>query len=243
MKPLDLNKVSAYVEKNINTFHDKKLEKIKGLTLTSVLRRKNPYLFKAKNIITAQDLVTSILDAFFSSGEETIFGEFLEALAIFVAGEVYDGKKSAAEGIDLELDKDGVKYIVSIKSGPNWGNSSQIKRMKDNFRKAQRILRTNNPTANIIAINGCCYGIDHKPDKGEYRKLCGQLFWEFISGNSNLYVDIIEPLGFKAREKNAAVNDEYAKIINRFTLEFMNNYCTDGEIQWDRLVKFNSGHN
>ena len=29
-------------------------------------------------------------------------------------------------GIDLEFDKDGVRYIVTIKSGPNWGNSSQI---------------------------------------------------------------------------------------------------------------------
>lgn len=50
--------------------------------------------------------------------------------------------KSAAEGVDLEFNKDGKKYLVSIKSGPNWGNSSQIKKMIDNFNKAKNI--TNN---------------------------------------------------------------------------------------------------
>jgi DNA modification methylase len=29
----------------------------------------------------------------------------------------------------------------------------------------------------------------------DYLKLCGQEFWEFISGNINLYVEIVEPLG------------------------------------------------
>ncbi|MCB1935052.1 MAG: hypothetical protein KDF59_03835 [Nitrosomonas sp.] len=31
-------------------------------------------------------------------------------------------------------------------------------------------------------------------------KYCGQQFWEFISGTSNLYTDIIEPLGHEAKE-------------------------------------------
>ena len=61
---------------------------------------KNPYLFKAKDINTAQDFVTFILDAHLSSQEETIFGGFLEELAIFICSQVYSGQKSAAEGID-----------------------------------------------------------------------------------------------------------------------------------------------
>ncbi|HPK53898.1 MAG TPA: PmeII family type II restriction endonuclease, partial [Smithellaceae bacterium] len=36
-----------------------------------------------------------------------------------------------------------------------------------------------------------CYGKDSNPDKGDYLKLCGQIFWEFISGDENLYTDII----------------------------------------------------
>jgi hypothetical protein len=61
-------------------------------------------------------------------------------LSIHVCGLVYGGTKSSAEGIDLELRKDGTTYLVSIKSGPNWGNSRQIARMKDDFKKAKKFL-------------------------------------------------------------------------------------------------------
>lgn len=170
-----------------------------------------------------------------------IFGEFLEKLAVFVCGQVFDGRKSSAEGIDLEFARDGVTYIVSIKSGPNWGNSSQIKRMVDNFKQAKRILRTANSMANIQAVNGCCYGQQSRPDKGDYLKLCGQEFWEFISGDDRLFVDIVEPLGHQAKERNKAFLGEYAKIVNLFTREFMDEFCIDGVIDWDKLVRFNSG--
>ncbi|HSG25343.1 MAG TPA: PmeII family type II restriction endonuclease [Anaerolineales bacterium] len=240
--PLELSEIKEYVAKNIGSFHDKRLDRLDNLKLNNILKRKNPYLFKAKNILNSQDLVKSLLDAYLSSQEEAIFGDFLEGLAIFVCNQVYSGRKSAAEGIDLEFDKDGIRYIVSVKSGPNWGNSSQIKKMKDNFKKAKRILRTSNATMNIIAINGCCYGKDNNPDKGDYHKLCGQRFWEFISGDEDLYISIIKPLENKAKQKNSEFNKEYAKIINRFTYQFSKEFCSpDGEIDWKKLVKFNSG--
>src|SRR3989337_4044183 len=189
MKSIEIRDVRTYVEKNIGSFHLKRLENLEKLKLSIILKRKNPYLFKAKNILTAQDLVKSLLDAYLSSQEETIFGDFLEGLAVFICGKVFDGKKSAAEGIDLEFERERIKYIVAIKSGPNWGNSSQINRMKDNFKKAKKILGAHTSLKNIVAVNGCCYGRNTTPDKGDYLKLCGQRFWAFISGNENLYVD------------------------------------------------------
>jgi len=241
MNLLGIDEVVKYVERNIGSFHVKRLQNLDELKLHKILKRKNPYLFKAKNILTAQDLVKVLLDAHLSSQEETIFGDFLEGLAIFICGRVYDGKKSAAEGIDLEFSKDGIKYIVAIKSGPNWGNSNQILRMKDNFLKAIKILKTNNPKIHVIAVNGCCYGKDNKPEKGNYQKLCGQRFWEFISGNENLYTEIIEPLGHKAKEKNEQFLESYPQVVNKFTLAFMNEFCVDGKIKWGKLVQFNSG--
>jgi hypothetical protein len=114
--------------------------------------------------------------------------------------------------------------------------------MKDDFKKAKRILGTNTKGTRVVAVNGCCYGKDDKPDKGEYLKLCGQRFWEFISGDENLYTDIIEPLGHNAKEKNEQFQQEYAKVINKFTLEFSQEYCApDGSILWSKLVQFNSG--
>lgn len=114
--------------------------------------------------------------------------------------------------------------------------------MKDDFKKAKRILGTNTKGIRVVAVNGCCYGKDDNPDKGDYLKLCGQRFWEFVSGDENLFTHIIEPIGHKAKEKNEEFMIEYAKVINKFTLEFSNEYCSKtGEILWPELVKFNSG--
>ena len=241
MKPITQQEIADYVEANIQVFHQKRLDSLQKLKMLNVVRRKNPYLFKAKDINTAPEFVKTILDAFLSSQEEGIFGGFLEELAIFISSQVYGGRKSSAEGIDLEFERDKVRYIVSIKSGPNWGNSSQVAKLRDNFRKVKRILRTNTSLTNVVAVNGCCYGKDRKPDKGEYLKLCGQKFWEFISGDANLYTDIIEPLGHRAREKNVRFMQEYAKVVNRFTAEFIGKFCdADGNMLWEEIVKFNS---
>lgn len=240
MNPLKMSDVVSYVEENIGMFHSRRLEKLTELKLREVIKRKNPYLYKAKNILIAYEFVKSILDAYLSSQEEGLFGNFLEGLAVFINREVYNGHKSTAAGIDLEFDKENTRYIVSIKSGPNWGNSQQVKRMRDNFKTAARTLRTSNSKLNVVAVNGCCYGIDKTPDKGDYYKYCGQLFWDFISGNENLYTDIIEPLGHNAKTKNDEFLEAYTQLVNKFEFEFMQEFCIDGKIDWTRIVKINS---
>ena len=240
MSSLNWKGLTVFAEEKIADYHQKKLESLSTLKLKTILKRKNPYLFKAKNLLTASDLVKTLLDAHLSSHEETIFGDFLEELAIYVNARVFGGRKSSTEGIDLEFDNDGIRYIVSIKSGPNWGNSSQIKKMKDNFTKAQRILHTGNTKLHIQPVNGCCYGQDNQPDKGAYWKLCGQRFWEFIGDDDSLYTRLIDPIGHRAKDKNTDFHKQYAKVVNLFAAEFMQDFCDDGEINWTRLVEFNS---
>lgn len=241
MKQINLNDVTQYVEENIGIFHEKRITGLKKLKLEKVLAKKNPYLFKAKYTLTAQGIIETLTDAFISSQEETIFGDWLEGLAIFINSEVYGGRKSGIPGIDLEFDNDGARYIITIKSGPNWGNSSQIEKLRADFKTAQKTLRTSNSKLNIIAVNGCCYGRDNNPDKGDYFKYCGQRFWEFISGDSDLYTKIIEPLGYKAKERNDDFIQSYSQMVNRFTKEFADTFCLgDGSINWNKLVQFNS---
>ena len=119
--PITNQQIADYVQTNIGSFHDKRLEALNKLQLNKLLRRKNPYLFRSKNINTASELMTSLLDAHLSSQEETLFGTFLEGLALHVAETVHGGWKSTATGVDIEFEKEGVRYIVSVKSGPNWG--------------------------------------------------------------------------------------------------------------------------
>lgn len=242
MNKINLNDVTLYVEQNIGVFHKKRIARLNKLDLKTVLKKKNPYLFKAKHFLTASEIVKSITDAYISSGEETIFGDWLEGLVLFINQQVYGGWKSGIKNIDLEFDNDNIRYLVNIKSGPNWGNSSQISKMKSDFKTAQKTLRTSNSNLLIKSVNGCCYGVDNNPDKGEYFKYCGQRFWDFISGNKNLYIDIIEPLGHKSKERNYEFLESYSNLINKFTKEFIVEFCKiNGEIDWLSLVEFNSG--
>jgi hypothetical protein len=241
MNTLNIADVTKYVEEKIVVFHEKRLKSLDNLKLSDVLKRKNPYLFKAKNTETSEQIVRGIVDAHISSNEETIFGDWLEGLAIFVNEKVFGGWKSGIKNIDLEFDRDGIRYIVTIKSSKNWGNSSQVAKLISDFKTAKKALRTSNSQLQIVAVNGCCYSIDNNPDKGDYFKYCGQEFWAFISGNENLYLEIVEPLGHKARERNADFQILYAQMINKFTKEFANSFCDEnGNIDWKKLVEFNS---
>lgn len=236
-----IEKARQYVKKQIAPdFHDKRRDSLEGLQLDVVLKRKNPYLFRAKAIVSAPDLVKQLLLAHLSSQEETLFGAFLEGLAIHICEHAFGGAKSTTEGIDLEFTRDKVRYVVSVKSGPNWGNASQIAKMVQNFDRARRIAGAR---AHVVAVNGCCYGRDARPHKakGNYLKLCGQDFWHLISGEPLLYQEIIEPLGHEARQRNDEFEEAFAKLHTRFTTEFTQNFCLpDASIDWDKIVALNS---
>ena len=206
------------------------------------LQKKNPYLFRAKNITVANDLVNDVLDAFLASSEEKLFGDFLEELAIFVSSKTCKGRKSAATGIDLEFENDKTLYLVSIKSGPNWGNSSQQKKQESDFQNALKVFKQSNHKTNVQPVLGICYGKVKTSHIRGYLKVVGQNFWYLISEDENLYTDIIEPLGYRAKQHNAKFLKEKSRIINLFTQEFMKTFCTNGIIDWKKIVEFNSGN-
>lgn len=237
---LNLNELNSFVNDNIDKFHDSKLSGLKKLSLKEVLRRKNPYLFKAKNLNSTSALVEDILNAYLSSSEEKKFGDFLEELALYVANKTYSATKSSTTGLDLEFSKKGVYYLVSIKSGPSWGNSSQIRELVKNFNTAVSVKKQLNRSLNVQSVLGICYGKAKTTFRHNYMKVEGQNFWELLSGDKNFYLKIIEPLGYKAREHNENFIREKDRITNLFTQEFIQNFCTNGIIDWSKLVKFNS---
>ncbi len=77
----EINRVALteFVEENIKTFHNKRIDKLKSLKLSVLLKRKNPYLFKAKNINEASILIKDVLDAYLSSAASKSGDSFSEA--------------------------------------------------------------------------------------------------------------------------------------------------------------------
>ena len=237
-----INHIKKYVEDNIGDFHSARIEKLENMKLKDLLKSKNPYMYKAKNIVTASEMVESLAAAYMSSAEESIFGNWMEGLAIDVSKTVYGGYKSSATGVDLEFDKDGVHYFVSIKSGPRWSNSTSLKKQKEQFVAAVRVFNTSRHTVPTMCIEGCCYGNDNRDyTDSTHIKICGEKFWTLISGDPSLFVDVIEPLGYKAKEKNEDYVKVYCQKINKFTGQFITEYCDkDSNINWEKIIRLNS---
>ena len=60
MGKIDLKDVSQYVEHNIGIFHKKRIQSLDNLKLSKVLKRKNPYLFKAVAMVRIIALTKAI---------------------------------------------------------------------------------------------------------------------------------------------------------------------------------------
>jgi len=243
MNPLNTADLEKFINTRIAKFHADKIKSLQQKTLKDLVKKKNPYLLKAKNVNTAREFVSSALEAFLSSSEEKLFGDLLEDLAIFISEKTCNGRKSIAKGIDLEFTQNKTLYIVSIKSGTQWGNNSQQTDQENDFKRAIRVYQQSGIKATIAPVLGICYGKTKSNFVRGAHKLVGQNFWYFISGNENLYADIIEPLGFRVKEHNNTFDQMKDEVISNFTKEFEKEYCLeDASIDWAKIIQFNSGN-
>lgn len=154
------------------------------------------------------------------------------------------GEKSGVPGVDLEFTNDNYHYFVSIKSGPNWGNKDQHDSLDKNLRAAVNTFRQRRQVIQGESVLGICYGKTRTArQEAGYLKMVGQNFWTFISGNRSLYKQIIEPVGYRAREHNDNYTQALGNVSNRLELEFMQLYCRpNGSIRWGALVEATCGN-
>jgi hypothetical protein len=237
LKKLNTKKLQQLITSKLNDFHRRRLAKLDGLKLKEVLRRKNPYLFKAVGTQSAPEIIESLLAAYMSSSDETIFGDVVfEPIALALCA----GVTSPSEGVDLAIESD-VKYLaVSVKSGPNPFNSSQRKKQILSLRSRVQKLHKE-----YDALLGYCYGQKSVPANKTkvYRESAGQEFWSEITGDKDFYLKLIKEM----REDVIAIHrreygDSWDRAVNRYVREFTNDFCkANGSIDWVKLTKFNSG--
>lgn len=224
----------------LDTFYKSLIEKIDGLDIIKIMKRKNPYLYRAKAMENASEIVENVLSAFVSSSEETIFGNcFFEPLAIAASG----GNKALAEGIDIMVQSDNTIYAVAVKSGPSVFNADSKKRQEQNFMAASKLAQQ--AKARYEAYIGYAYGKKKETGRGKpkmYQELAGKSFWAELTGDDEFYLKIIKFMGNLPEQYVASYKESYNKAFNRLVREFSNQFCKeDGSIDWEKLVEFNSG--
>lgn len=231
--------VFAAVGVALTNFYTALTNTLDKISIDKILKRKNPYLYRAKGISSAGQIVSGILSAYVSSSEETLFGNcFFEPIAVVVSG----GQKAVTEGVDITVDKDNVIYSIAVKSGTSVFNADSRKRQEQNFQSAQK--RAQQARKAFLPVVGYGYG-KKQIKKGKekfYQELAGKDFWEWLSGDPDFYTKIITYMGTRPDEYAKEFDEAYSKAENRLIREFTIKYCKeDGSIDWDALIKFNSG--
>lgn len=238
----DEEKVQKAIAEALESFYKSLIAKIDSININDIIKSKNPYLYRAKAINKAHDIINSILQAFVSSSEETIFGNvFFEPLAIAAS----NGKKSLAEGVDIDISDDSEKlqYAIAVKSGTSVFNADSKKRQADNFARARKLAAQGH--YNFSAIVGYAYGTKQESDRGRakiYIEVAGEEFWTMLTGDKDFYKKIITFMGELPEKYVDEYNVSYDKACNRLVRDFSREFCNeDGSIDWEKLVDFNSG--
>jgi len=226
-------------------FYKRRIQALDSLNLNKVLSRKNPYLFRANGMSNATEMVRELLAAHISSSDEAIFGdEFFEPVCSAVSQKVI--QVAGARGADFVVETENSYEVISLKSGPNAFNSSQVEKQNEHFDGIQRSVQATlrGLRKQFIPIMGCGYGrVDSEPTRSRrYYKLAGQAFWERVTGYPEFYLKLVKLMRDDPGKHKPVFKEAWDRAENRFVRDFTDGFCAkDGTILWEKLVKFNSG--
>ncbi|MCL2433531.1 MAG: cytoplasmic protein [Clostridia bacterium] len=225
------------VAQGLDDFYNALITKVDKLNIKNVIRSKNPYLFRAKAVNGAAQIVEAILSAFVSSSEETIFGNAIFEPVATAAGQ---GNKALAEGIDIMAERGNTVYAIAVKSGTKVFNAASRKKQEQNFLAAQKLAQQAKKV--YVPIIGYGYGKKSVRTKKFYQELAGQTFWAELTGDEQFYIKLIRFMRDLPEKYIERFEQSYQKASNRLVKEFTNEFCLDdGGINWEKLVAYNSG--
>jgi hypothetical protein len=237
------SQLKQLIKKCLDEFYRKRLDSPETLDLKAVLKRKNPYLFRATGVNNAPDMIGQLLEAHVSSSDETIFGNvFFEPICQAVT----EAPIAAARGADFARERDDVYEVIALKSGPNIFNASQATKQGQEFDEIQASLRATlrSMRKQFVPIMGCGYGrVNSEPtSKRRFYKLAGQAFWEKVTGDEDFYLKISRLMNEEPARHRPIFREAWGRAVNRFVREFTIEFCDEaGNVQWEKLTAFNSG--
>lgn len=237
------------IQRLLNILYEKRFKKLDDVDLKRLLK-KNPYLFRSIGIDDPSILVEAMLDAFLSSSDETFFGnDFFEPLAYWTAknadttaDESRTVTVGSASGTDLAIETANSYLAIAVKSGTNIFNSQSTKGQSTEFLELQSRLRKLGKE--IRPIVGYGYGRHQSRGTGKAEKHAGQAFWQLLSGEEDYYIRISDSIGKFAIAHRNVYLVSYNKTKNRILKHLMLNFVDDdGELNWQKIVEFNSSIN
>jgi len=208
-----------------------------SLELLPLLRGINPYHLRARGVASVCEIVKELLDREELKLEVYLFHDFMRSLSFMVAEERLGARKSKSVGIDFELEREGVQYLILVGaddssrddiSHPEW-----LARADNGVdcEKPQRDTLSKQPTLGIY------FGASERRYEELVLIVKGQAFWELISGEPGFHEDVSDLIGHYSRDIRAHSDYSGVNALNRLSRDFFTGFCrADGSIDWPKIV-------
>ena len=145
--------------------------------------------------------------------------------------------------MDIMVERDNTIYAIAVKSGTSVFNADSRKKQEQNFMAASKLAQQ--AKKRFVPIVGYGYGKKKSSNRGLpkfYMELAGKDFWTELTGDEEFYIKLIRFMDKLPEKYVEEFDTSYQKAANRLVREFTQEFCfEDGSIDWEKLVKFNSG--
>ena len=193
---------------------------------------------KMLDLVSPRDLLRYRLAQYLERGAVTAMGGALQQTARIVSG-----FGSPVEGADIEIMRNGRRYLVQVKSGPDTAN----KDIAQNIGALLNAARVRDPSA--VCVFGVCYARPEQISpiaKGQLQARgvdlkVGREFWEFVSGDPKCLDEVLEIAGEAGdaveATMTAAIDEKLAELVKEFSARYG---ATLDSSAWTKFLADNS---
>ncbi|MFW5891022.1 MAG: TdeIII family type II restriction endonuclease [bacterium] len=216
------------VEEIIADFIRKTFEKIMELELD--ILDINPFLVRALKFDEAEEVILFYLYQRITRSIVTSWGMTVENIALATGATKVPQKENVVDNgkkFDVKKIKDGKKYYIQIKTGPNTMNVGMVESLNTMIRKVEE------RDENSVGLLGMTFGtqkqlssqISGNLTKVKEHSLIGSEFWDFISeknGFTEELLDIIDDAAKIYQEKAGGkklsdiIDEKYELLLNEW---------------------------
>ena len=198
MKKQEKDGKQSLITSAVRAFVAKQLENLNRLTLDGLTI--NPFLVRALNYQTPEEVVEFFVNQRLQRSVATAFGSLIEKKVAKLFAE-----SAAIPDIDLKFVRDGKTYYVQMKSGPEGFTGPALKKTIETMARLKRedpqchtiIAFAYGTSAKISKVWGSM--LDSAVKEGKVSEvLVGRAFWEFVLDDPNGYrivLDLFEKAG------------------------------------------------
>jgi hypothetical protein len=162
------------------------------------------------------------------TSSQTIWGNYLESIAVKICNSVRDGYKSNQTCTDLEWVDQGKKHYRGFKSSPKWANADQKKTANNKDKE----LREQSDFGSYKVLTS--YGKTAKrTNENNFIQLSGQDAWEEISKDQDMYNKVM--IGVQLNDKiiRQFLENIYISDMDKSIKWFIQNFTNE-----DKTINF-----